>query len=141
MVNFRNLSGITDKAKEAIDKRGGTEGLKQDAAELREIAKGQGSISDKAKAAAAHLKESGGERRSASPGASEAPTSGAAGAPSATATTPKPATEAAAPKPAAETPKRAAGKAKRDAAAKTGAGTAKGAGAKKSPAEEVGGSK
>jgi hypothetical protein len=141
MVNFRNLSGITDKAKEALDKRGGTEGLKQDASQLREIAKGQGSISDKAKAAAAHLKESGGERRPASPGASEASTSSATAGASATAAPPKPATETAPPKPAAKSPKASAGKAKRDATAKTGAGTTKGAGAKKPPAEEVGGSK
>ena len=140
MVNFRNLSGITDKAKEAIDKRGGTEGLKQDASQLREIAKGQGSISDKAKAAAAHLKESGDERRTASPGASEAPASSAAAGPSATTAAPKPASETAS-KPAAKTPKAAAGNAKRDATAKTGGGTTKGAGAKKPPAEEVGGAK
>ncbi len=56
MVDFKRLS---DRAKDLVEKRGGPDGLKQDAAQLREIAKGQGSMADKAKAAAAALKESG----------------------------------------------------------------------------------
>lgn len=56
MVDFKKLS---TQAKDLVEKRGGTEGLKRDAAELREIAKRQGTLSEKAKAAAAALKESG----------------------------------------------------------------------------------
>jgi hypothetical protein len=56
MVDFKRLS---DKAKELIDKRGGTDSVKEDAAELKDIATGKGSLSDKAKAAAEALKEPG----------------------------------------------------------------------------------
>ena len=56
MVNFRNL---TDKAKELVEKRGGTDALKQDAQEVKDIAKGRGSLTDKAKAAADALKDPG----------------------------------------------------------------------------------
>jgi hypothetical protein len=48
MVNFRKL---TEKAKDVVDKRGGTDSLKADASELRDIAKGKGSLKDKARAA------------------------------------------------------------------------------------------
>lgn len=54
-----NLKRLAGQAKRIIDKRGGTESLKADADELRKIAKGEGSISDKAKAAAAALKNPG----------------------------------------------------------------------------------
>jgi len=56
MVDFKRLS---DKAKDLVEKRGGTEGLKQDAEELKNIAKGQGSLGDKAKRAAEALKDPG----------------------------------------------------------------------------------
>jgi hypothetical protein len=56
MVNFRKL---TEKAKEIVDKRGGTDSLKEDAGELREIAKEKGSLKDKARAAADALKDPG----------------------------------------------------------------------------------
>jgi hypothetical protein len=55
-MNFKRLA---DQAKKIVDKRGGTDALKGDAAELRDIAKGKGSLSDKAKAAAAALKDPG----------------------------------------------------------------------------------
>ena len=59
-----NLSRLFGKAKEQIDKRGGTEALKEDAEELKEIAKGKGSVTDKAKKAAGAIKEPGaGEKR------------------------------------------------------------------------------
>ena len=54
MVDFKKLS---TRAKDLVEQRGGTEGLKKDAATLREVAKSKGSLSDKAKAAAAALKE------------------------------------------------------------------------------------
>ncbi|UJA20595.1 hypothetical protein HJD18_10510 [Thermoleophilia bacterium SCSIO 60948] len=50
---------IADQAKRVVDQRGGTESLKRDADELKTIAKGKGSLSDKAKAAAQALKEPG----------------------------------------------------------------------------------
>ena len=58
MVNFKRL---TDRAKDVVEKRGGTESLKGDAAELRKIAKGKGSLKDKAKAAGKAIKDPGAE--------------------------------------------------------------------------------
>ena len=58
MVNFKRLA---DKAKDAVEKRGGTDALKADAQELRDIAKGKGSLKDKAKAAAEAVKDPGRE--------------------------------------------------------------------------------
>lgn len=48
---------IATKAKDLIDQRGGTDALKQDAEELRRIAREPGSMSDKAKKAANALKD------------------------------------------------------------------------------------
>ena len=56
MVDFKKLG---DRAKQMVEKRGGTDSLKEDAAELKDIATGKGSLSDKAKAAAAALKDPG----------------------------------------------------------------------------------
>ena len=56
MVNFKRL---TNKAKDVVDKRGGVDSLKGDATELREIAKGKGSLKDKAKAAGKAIKDPG----------------------------------------------------------------------------------
>jgi hypothetical protein len=56
-----DLKRLTNRAKDLVDKRGGTESVKQDAGELRDIAKGQGSLKDKAKAAADAIKEPGAE--------------------------------------------------------------------------------
>jgi hypothetical protein len=56
MVNFRRLA---DQAKKVVDKRGGTESLKEDADELKDIAKGEGSLKDKAKAAGEAIKDPG----------------------------------------------------------------------------------
>jgi hypothetical protein len=56
MVNFRKLS---DRAKDIVDKRGGTDSLKQDAEELRKIARGEGSLKDKAKRAGEAIKDPG----------------------------------------------------------------------------------
>jgi hypothetical protein len=58
MVNFKKLA---DKAKDVVEKRGGTDALKKDAQELRDIAKGKGSLKDKAKAAADAVKDPGRE--------------------------------------------------------------------------------
>ena len=56
MVNLRRL---TDQAKKIVDKRGGTDSLKEDAEELKDIAAGKGSLKDKAKAAGEAIKEPG----------------------------------------------------------------------------------
>jgi hypothetical protein len=56
MINFKRLS---DQAKKAIDKRGGMESVKEDAEELRGIAKEKGSLSEKAKEAAGAIKDPG----------------------------------------------------------------------------------
>ena len=55
-MDFKQLS---NKAKELVEKRGGSDSLKEDAEELKEIAKGEGSVADKAKAAASAIKEPG----------------------------------------------------------------------------------
>jgi hypothetical protein len=47
------------KAKQLIERRGGTESVKADANELKDIAKGPGSIADKAKRAGDALKDPG----------------------------------------------------------------------------------
>ena len=58
MVNFRRLA---DQAKKVVDKRGGTDSVKEDAEELKDIAKGKGSLKDKAKEAAEAIKDPGAE--------------------------------------------------------------------------------
>jgi hypothetical protein len=55
-MNFKNLF---DKGKKIVDERGGVDSLKADAEELQGIAKGKGSVADKAKAAAEALKAPG----------------------------------------------------------------------------------
>ena len=54
-----DFSKLSQKAKQAIDQRGGMEALKEDAEELKDIAQGEGTLSDKAKAAAEAIKEPG----------------------------------------------------------------------------------
>jgi hypothetical protein len=54
-----DLKRLADKAKQLVDKRGGTDSLKGDASELKDIATGQGSLTDKAKAAAEAIKDPG----------------------------------------------------------------------------------
>ena len=60
MVNFRKLA---DKAKDQVDKRGGTDALKGDLDELKDIAKGKGSVKDKAKAAGKAIKDPGSDKK------------------------------------------------------------------------------
>lgn len=73
-MNFKKLA---DKAKKTIDERGGVESLKADAEELKKVAKGEGSLKDKAKRAAQALKEPG-----AKPGDGEMKPAQGAGHPS-----------------------------------------------------------
>lgn len=54
MVNFKKLA---DRAKDVVDKQGGTDALKEKADRMKEAASGKGSIGDKAKAAAAAAKD------------------------------------------------------------------------------------
>jgi hypothetical protein len=56
-----DLKRIADKAKDLVDKRGGTDSLKEDASELKDIASGKGSLADKAKAAVEAVKDPGAE--------------------------------------------------------------------------------
>jgi hypothetical protein len=53
------LSDLVNRAKEIVQRRGGTESLKQDAEELKDIARSEGSTSDKLKKGADALKEPG----------------------------------------------------------------------------------
>ena len=47
---------LMNKAKDVVDKRGGTDQLKRDAEQLKDIARGPGTTQDKAKRAADALK-------------------------------------------------------------------------------------
>jgi hypothetical protein len=57
MVNFSKLSARAQKAKDLIDQQGGTDALKAKADRMKGIAGGEGSVSDKAKAAARVARE------------------------------------------------------------------------------------
>jgi hypothetical protein len=59
MVRLNSLKKVADKAKDQVEKRGGTDALKEDANELKSIAKGKGSLKDKAKAAGKAIKDPG----------------------------------------------------------------------------------
>jgi hypothetical protein len=54
-----DLKSLQRKAKQLIDRRGGTESVKGDAEELKDIAQGPGSMTDKAKRAGEALKDPG----------------------------------------------------------------------------------
>ena len=69
-----NIGKLASAAKRMVDKRGGTEALKKDAQELKDIAKGQGSLSDKAKAAAGALKDPGARGGAAPDAGQQSPT-------------------------------------------------------------------
>ncbi len=58
-MNFRSLSKM---AKRVVDQRGGTEAVKADAERLKDIARGQGTLSEKSKRAAEALREPGAGR-------------------------------------------------------------------------------
>lgn len=69
-MDFKRLSS---KAKELVDKRGGTDSLKLDAEQLKGIAKGSGSLSEKAKAAVSAIKDPGADAARTPEGPSPAP--------------------------------------------------------------------
>lgn len=54
-----DFSRIKEKVKGIVEKRGGTDALKEDVSELKDVASGQGSATDKAKEAAEALKDPG----------------------------------------------------------------------------------
>lgn len=61
------LRDLFSRAKRTVDDRGGVDSLKQDAAELKDIARGEGSVSEKAKRAADAVKDPGARRREGAP--------------------------------------------------------------------------
>jgi hypothetical protein len=74
---------IAEKAKQALDRRGGMDALKEDLQEVKEAAAGRGSFRDKARAAADALKTPG-----KNPDAARTPPADAASAPADAASTP-----------------------------------------------------
>jgi hypothetical protein len=54
-----NLGKLADQAKKLIGKRGGMDSVKEDAMEVKDIARGEGTMQDKAKAGAEALKDPG----------------------------------------------------------------------------------
>lgn len=73
-MDFKKLA---DKAKKTIDERGGMESLKADAEQLKQVAKGKGSLADKAKAAAEAIKQPGTGAKPKDPGGEMKPAQGA----------------------------------------------------------------
>jgi hypothetical protein len=69
------LNSLVNRARDLFHKRGGTEAAKEDLQELKDIQAGEGSMSDKAKAAVDALKEPGakGPDRSAAPEGADDP--------------------------------------------------------------------
>lgn len=53
------LNDLVNRAKRVVEKRGGTDSLKKDAEELKDIARGPGTAQEKAKRAADALKDPG----------------------------------------------------------------------------------
>jgi hypothetical protein len=66
-----DLSRLTSKAKDIFAKRGGTEAAKKDAQELKDIARSDASLGDKAKAGVEALKDPGAPGEGRRPGAEE----------------------------------------------------------------------
>jgi hypothetical protein len=58
-----NIKGIADKVKDVVQKRGGTDALKEDAGELKDVASGEGSVADKAKEGFEAVKDPGAQRK------------------------------------------------------------------------------
>lgn len=56
-MNNRIFMGLAKQAKTFVDQRGGTDALGSEAKKLQDIVKGKGSLTDKAKEAAASAKE------------------------------------------------------------------------------------
>ena len=54
-----DLNKLKQQAQDLVEKRGGTDALKEDAEELKNIATGKGSMTEKGKAAAEAIKDPG----------------------------------------------------------------------------------
>ena len=54
-----DLNKLKKQAQDLVEKRGGTDALKEDAEELKDIATGKGSMTDKGKAAVDAIKDPG----------------------------------------------------------------------------------
>ena len=63
------LSDLLSRAKDLVQKRGGTEALKEDAQELKDVARSDASTTDKLKQGAEALKEPGAKGPGQEPGA------------------------------------------------------------------------
>jgi hypothetical protein len=57
MVNFKKLADRAKMAKTLVDQQGGTEGLKQKVDRLRDVAMSEGTVGQRAKAAASVARE------------------------------------------------------------------------------------
>jgi hypothetical protein len=68
-----DLNKLAKQARRIVDQRGGMESLKQDANELKDIAGQPGSLREKAKAAAAALKDPGARGETGAPAEPAAP--------------------------------------------------------------------
>jgi hypothetical protein len=62
-----DLKKLTDSVKNMVQKRGGVQSVKEDAGELRDIARSDHSMADKAREASAAIKEPGAEGDAAPP--------------------------------------------------------------------------
>jgi len=62
-----DIGKLTDEAKKIVEERGGTDALKEDAEELKDIVEGEGSATDKAKAAVGAIKDPGASGESTTP--------------------------------------------------------------------------
>jgi hypothetical protein len=68
-----DLNRLTSKAKDLFAKRGGTEAAKEDAQELKDIARSDASLGDKAKEGFEALKDPGGPGKERGPGEERRP--------------------------------------------------------------------
>lgn len=93
------LRDLFSRAKKKVDERGGIDSLKQDASELRDIARGQGSMTDKAKQAGEAVKDPGARGGEPAPPPGEEPAPPPSGAPG-----PVPPGETTGPEPPGEAP-------------------------------------
>lgn len=79
---------LADKAKQAIERRGGMDSLKEDLQEVKDAATGRGSLKDKARAAADALKTPGKNPEAPAAGAPATPPAPPATPPAVPPTTP-----------------------------------------------------
>jgi hypothetical protein len=71
-----NLGSLTTKAKELFTRRGGSAAAKEDAQELKDVARGEGSVGEKAKEGFEAVKDPGAPREERRPAGEERPPAG-----------------------------------------------------------------